>query len=292
MSRARKTIRAYIELARLSNIPTCFSNVLVGCAIGGLTDWSQWRTVLSVTVAIGLMYIAGMALNDALDHIIDRTQRPGRPIPSGRISVHGAYTFAGICIAIAIALLALLGVAALLLGSMLAITIILYNWLHKKFQSAALLMGCCRGLVYITAASAIAWPIDWTIAVTLAGALTVYISIVTFIAQTEVDATSTRRNRLALVLPIVLVLPAVLVRPETWSWAIIAACPTLTWLILAARLALSRPPNTKNAILTWLAGICLIDAFFLTLLDQPILALGALGCFVLTAIGHRYILGT
>ena len=35
MSRARESIRAYIELARLSNIPTCFSNVLVGCAIGG-----------------------------------------------------------------------------------------------------------------------------------------------------------------------------------------------------------------------------------------------------------------
>ena len=292
MNAARKTVRAYVELARLSNLPTCFSNVLVGCAIGGLTDWSQWQRVMSVTVAIGLMYITGMALNDALDHAIDRKQRPNRPIPSGRISVRGASTFAGICIAIAIALLASLGMAALLLGSVLAITIILYDWLHKKFQPAALLMGCCRGLVYITAAFALAGPIEWTTAVALAGALTVYISIVTFIAQTEVDATSTKRNSLALVLPIVLVLPAVVVRPETWSWAIIAAFPTLTWLILAARLALSRPPNTKNAILTWLSGICLIDAFFLTLLDQPILALGALGCFVLTAIGHRYILGT
>ena len=72
MNRARETIRAYIELARLSNIPTCFSNVLVGCAIGGLADWSQWRTVLSVTVAIGLLYVAGMALNDALDELTRR----------------------------------------------------------------------------------------------------------------------------------------------------------------------------------------------------------------------------
>ena len=292
MSRARKTIRAYIELARLSNIPTCFSNVLVGCAIGGLTDWSQWRTVLSVTVAIGLLYVAGMALNDALDHTIDRTQRPGRPIPSGRISVRGAYAFAGICFVIALALLALTSTRSLYAGLVLAITIILYDWLHKKFQPAALLMGCCRGLVYITAAAAIAWPIEWTIAVTLAGALTVYISIVTFIAQTEVDVTPVKRNRLALALPIVVFLPAILVRPETWSWAIIAAFLALTWLILAARHALARPPNTKSAILTWLTGICLVDALYLTLLDQPMLALGAIACFALTAIGHRYILGT
>ena len=119
-----------------------------------------------------------------------------------------------------------------------------------------------------------------------------YISIVTFIAQGEVDATSAKRNGLAVVLPIVVFLPAIVVRPETWSWAIIAAFPTVTWLILAARHALARPPHTKNAILTWLAGICLVDALYLTLLDQPILALGAVGCFALTAIGHRYILGT
>ena len=74
--------------------------------------------------------------------------------------------------------------------------------------------------------------------------------------------------------------------------AMAVAFPTLTWLILGARHALARPPNTTNAILTWLAGICLVDAFYLTLLDQPILALGAIGCFALTAIGHRYILGT
>ena len=292
MSRARKTIRAYIELARLSNIPTCFSNVLVGCAIGGLADWSQWRTVLSVTVAIGLLYLAGMALNDALDHTIDRKQRPSRPIPSGRISVRRAYAFAAICIAIALMLLAVTSTRSLYAGLVLSITIILYDYLHKKFQPAALLMGCCRGLVYITAAFAIAGPIDWTIAVTMAGALTVYISIVTFIAQAEVDGTPAKRNGLALVLPIVVFLPAIFVRPETWSWAIIAAFPTLTWLILAARRALARPPNTTNAILTWLAGMCLLDAFYLTLLDQPILALGAIACFALTTIGHRHILGT
>lgn len=292
MSGARKTIGAYVELARLSNIPTCFSNVLVGCAIGGLTDWSQWRTVLSVTVAIGLLYIAGMALNDALDHSIDRKQRPGRPIPSGRISLRLAYVFATICIAVALIVLALTSTQSLYAGLALAITITLYDYLHKRFKSTAILMGCCRGLVYITAAFAIAGPIDWAITVTLAGALTVYISIITFIAQGEVNATPAKRNGLAFVLPIVVLLPVIVVRPETWSWTIIAAFSTLTWLILAARHALARPPSTTSAILTWLAGICLVDALYLTLLDQPNLGLGAIGCFALTTIGHRYILGT
>ena len=35
VSDAGRTVRAYVELSRLSNIPTCLTNVLVGCAIGG-----------------------------------------------------------------------------------------------------------------------------------------------------------------------------------------------------------------------------------------------------------------
>ena len=57
-------------------------------------------------------------------------------------------------------------------------------------------------------------------------------------------------------------------------------------------LASSDPPRMRPAVMGWLSGICLADAYFLTLLDTPVLAVIAAACFVLTAIGHRHILGT
>ncbi len=291
MSRARETIRAYIELARLSNLPTCCSNVLVGCAIGGLTGWSEWKAIAGMTIAIGLMYIAGMALNDAVDHTFDRQQRPGRPIPSGRISIRAACIFTVICMALAISVIALMGAPALLLGLVLAVTIIVYDFLHKKIAASVVLMGLCRGLVYVTAA-AVAWPIDWTISLIFAGTVTIYISIVTLIARSEVAPTTGARRWLSITLVFIALAPAALVHSETWVRPAATALLVLAWLVLAARHALARPPRTKNAILNWLSGICLIDAFYLTLLDQPTFAVAALGCFVVTAIGHRYILGT
>ena len=292
MSWVPKTIGAYLELARLSNIPTCWSNVLVGCAIGGLSGWADWPTIAMMALAISLLYIAGMALNDAADHKVDRQQRSERPIPSGRVSLRAAYIFAGITMATAIGLLTTLGLASLLLGLLLAASIIAYDYLHKKFAASAALMGLCRGLVYLAAAAAVAWPLDWTISLTIAGALTVYITIITFIAQTEVGSTTGLRRRLGIALPLVVLLPTAFVRAESWSWTVVVAVLAVLWLTLAARHALAQPPRTKNAVLTWLSGICLIDAFYLTLLDRPQFAAAALGCFVLTAIGHRYILGT
>ena len=292
MNAARKTVRAYVELARLSNLPTCFSNVLVGCAIGGLSGWSEWKTIAGMTIAIGLLYIAGMALNDAVDHTFDRQQRPGRPIPSGRISIRAACIFTVICMTMAIGLITLMATPALLLGLMLAVTIIVYDFLHKKIAASVMLMGLCRGLVYVTAAAAVAWPIDWSITIIFAGTVTIYISIVTLIARSEAAPTAGARRWLSIMLPFIALAPAALVHSGTWVQPAATALLVLAWLVLAARHALARPARTKNAILNWLSGICLIDAFYLTLLDQPSFAVAALGCFVLTAIGHRYILGT
>jgi hypothetical protein len=45
-------------------------------------------------------------------------------------------------------------------------------------------------------------------------------------------------------------------------------------------------------VLGWLAGISLLDAFFLTLTPFPWLSLAALACFAVTVWGHRRIAGT
>ena len=95
MSSIGVTIRNYAELGRISNLPTCMTNVLVGCAIGAGGGAFDLPTVFGISLAIALFYVAGMALNDVADLEVDRIERPQRPIPSGRINRRSAGVFAG-----------------------------------------------------------------------------------------------------------------------------------------------------------------------------------------------------
>ena len=127
-------MRAWLELARLSNLPTLVTNVLVGAALGGLgggLDGIPWLAVSAVAAAVILFYTGGMAMNDIVDRDIDRQQRPGRPIPSGRITARDAAVFTVACFAMGVGLAALAGPPALLLALVLVAAIVMYNRSHK-----------------------------------------------------------------------------------------------------------------------------------------------------------------
>ena len=187
--------------------------------------------------------------------------------------------------------LAPFGRPALLLGGGLVAAIVAYDLLHKRFAAAALLMGVCRGLVYLLAAAAVGWPIDWTLAAWLAVPLAAYTISITVVARREASGRVGSRRWLALAMPLLVLAPIAGLRAQTW-WAVIAAVVLLGWLLRPVQLLFARSPRTVPAILSWLAGICLVDAFFLTLLGRPLVAAAAVGCFVLTAWGHRHVLGT
>lgn len=75
---------AVLELVRPLNGAIAGASALVGAAISGrpLAAWpAVGAAVASLAVASG-----ANALNDFFDRGIDRTNRPGRPIPSGRVS--------------------------------------------------------------------------------------------------------------------------------------------------------------------------------------------------------------
>ena len=56
-----------------------------------------WRMAGMAMVSVGL-YGFGMSLNDIIDRRRDRQISPGRPLPSGRVSLIGAH---GVCGALA-----------------------------------------------------------------------------------------------------------------------------------------------------------------------------------------------
>src|SRR5271155_112320 len=76
---------ALSQLIRLPNVLTAAADSLAGWLLGGgsLGEAGKWAPL---AIASMVLYAAGMALNDVFDVEIDRQERPGRPIPSGRVS--------------------------------------------------------------------------------------------------------------------------------------------------------------------------------------------------------------
>jgi 4-hydroxybenzoate polyprenyltransferase len=294
----RDTIVAWLELARLSNLPTVLTNVLVGIAAAATSpelagEAFAWSAVLPLFLALGLLYTSGMMLNDVADAHIDTRERPGRPIPSGRIRSNHALLAAIACMLAGTLLLIMAGTPPRLAFALPA-AIIAYDLAHRRFAASALFMGACRGLVYLVAAAALVPQLPQA-AWVLGGLVAVYTTVVTLISQREIGLPDTPRRVLSLV-PALIVVPALIAAGGHGadSFAItITAILAMAWLARAPVFILNDPPRTKDAVLTLLSGMCLLDLFFLTVLGAPAVAMVAAGaCFILTVLLHRRISGT
>ena len=286
-------LRSVAELARVSNLPTCISNVLVGCAAGAGQENLTWPPVMTVMVSVCLFYMGGMILNDVVDAQSDLLERPDRPIPSGRISRPIAMILAVAALVGALTVLLIRLPHAVLLAVGLAVMIVLYDLLHKRWAGAVMLMGACRGLVYITAAVAVGGAIGAAKPVLFfAGAMILYTIGLSLVARKETAAWIGPCRWVAIVMPVLIVLPAAKVQPAAWTWTVAAAAATFLWLARAGWWVLRARLKTMQAVLVWLSGMCLADMVWLCLLDRPLLAIAAAVCFIITALGHLSIKGT
>lgn len=288
-----QSIRNCLELSRLSNIPTVVTNVLVGVALVTTEPLPGAFTIVLIALAMILFYIGGMALNDVIDAPIDATERPERPLPSGRITKRATIIFTVTCFVIGLGIMVTFNRYALYMALGLVTMIVAYDLVHKKWAGSVVLMGLCRSLVYIGGAAAITWPLDWAIVAPASIALMLYIILLTIIARVESKTQPGRRVRLAYLLPLPVLVLFLFLPPGPVAWPLLSAFLMVAWLVASSAFHLNRtPPRIGGAVQGWLAGLCLIDAHVLALLDQPILMGIALFGFVLTLIGHRFIMGT
>lgn len=186
---------ALLRLARLSNAPTVASQCLAGAALGALAqsdagiDWIAFARSCGIVV---LAYVGGMILNDVLDEPVDRVERPGRPLPAKAIGRATAAAAAALCLGGALALAWWLGhPTEARLATALVIAAVLYDATHLFTAATTVLLGICRGLVYIVAATAQAdgpWTragLDGPIAIaTLVG---LYVTLFSLVARGEAD---------------------------------------------------------------------------------------------------------
>jgi 4-hydroxybenzoate polyprenyltransferase len=82
---------SYLKLFRLPFVFTAIADSAAGYLIASKTA-PQPRVLGLLALASAGLYAFGMAMNDVADRSRDKTLAPGRPLPSGRITLRGAVT--------------------------------------------------------------------------------------------------------------------------------------------------------------------------------------------------------
>ena len=178
-------LRAWFDLARAGNFPSVASNVLAALVLSSASGkaWPPGGILAAAILAGCLVYAGGATFNDVADAEFDRRHRPERAIPRNLVSRGGAAWIAAVEMLLGLGLLVFLHASALW-ATALAVTILAYDWIHKRWIGSVVLMAGCRVLLAVTIASlpghfagtAFTW---WV------GALFVYIVSLSLIARWE-----------------------------------------------------------------------------------------------------------
>ncbi len=267
-------LRTVLVLGRTSNLPTVWTNVLAGWFLaGGSWDWQIGWLILGVSA----LYFGGMTLNDAFDVNWDRKHAPERPVPSGAISERGVWILAIVWMVGGVAVVVAFTHAGLGWLAGLVAAILLYDWSHKKWPGAMWVMGACRTLVYLVAGSSSTSEAPTLAAVgTMGVGLGFYVAAITLLAKGErkkVERQSTGILPFLLLLtPLLLVVLDFALREKLTFQApvfplVIVGCGVVfaVWCIRLGRRRLSN--NIGHGVTTLLAGICVVDALYLSLVD-------------------------
>jgi 4-hydroxybenzoate polyprenyltransferase len=290
--------KTLLELGRVSNLPTVWSNVLCGGALSGAA-----LALLPLAVA-GLsgsfFYVGGMFLNDAFDAEIDARERPERPIPSGRatrreVTALGAgLLLAGVLLLAGGAAFGLTPAGALwpLAGLATALAVVLYDRFHKGVVWSPLVMGACRAGLYLLGALALVRvPTSFTLAA--AAALLLYVVGLTHIARFETASAVGRLWPTAfLFVPLALTLGSAKSSAEFEPIAVLALVASTAWTLRALSFARRGGKQIGTAVVSLIAGISLVDALFAAFSGARAVAAISLLLALLTLAGQKKIRGT
>ncbi|MES2598947.1 MAG: UbiA family prenyltransferase [Verrucomicrobiota bacterium] len=303
-------IRPWLELARISNLPTVWTNVTAGWLLTGGQIGSP--VLLWMLLAGSLLYTGGMILNDAADVKFDREHRKERPIPSGKVSAFAAWTVglgmlaAGWCVAVLVAG-ASIGITTALVGC-----ILFYDLYHKPWSGAVWVMGMCRVLLMLMAAlphNPGCFPRDsWSPSLVQIMALGLggYIVGLTMVARLE-SRKGSASSRQRLFAHALLGMPAIsyaviLIRWGNFKPLSILAdfTPLLLWIVpgvfllwvtFAMRVMRQGGPAIGRAVGLLLAGIPIVDALSVSLISLP-LAFGFVALAPVLRLWQRWIAAT
>jgi 4-hydroxybenzoate polyprenyltransferase len=278
-------LRAWLELARISNLPTVWTNVTAGWLLAGgdlkdpLLAW--------LLLAGSLLYTGGMILNDAADARFDREHRKERPIPGGRVPLMTAWLVGLGMLGVGWLLAVFAGDASQVITAALVACILFYDLYHKPWSGAVWVMGLCRVLLFLMGGVAcqsgfcMPW---WLFPAPFAVALGAYVVGLTLVARSEAGGAAVPHlhatlARLLLWTPLLLAVAAFAERGH-WRTVLILAdfSPLLplvlwglflAWTLRAMKVMKRGGSAIGQAVGLLLAGIPLVDALAVSQVSLP-----------------------
>ncbi|MCB1277264.1 UbiA family prenyltransferase [Prosthecobacter sp.] len=274
-------MRPWLHLARISNLPTVWTNVTAAWLLAGgaLADARLCWLIL----AGSLLYTGGMILNDAADVKFDRAHRKERPIPSGQVSL-GAVWGVGVAMLVVGFGIAIFAGANVWITLGLVAAILFYDLYHKPWPGSVVVMGACRMLLYLMAASVLAKTV-----------LPAAIALGCYVVGLSLAARSGGRGPALWLLwaPVLSLLTGPIGR---WSWdsalpIAILIVPAVFALLAVSAMIRLRSSRIDAAVGLLLAGIPVVDAMAV-LTTQPVLALGFVALAPLLRLWQRWVAAT
>ena len=141
-------IRAFAELTRPANVVTALSDIMAGLAIVGFVfgrlDY-QFYPALFLGISSMCLYAGGVVFNDVFDHELDRTERPERALPSGRIKRSEAIIGGILLLALGIFLAFWQSRLSGIVAVFITLFALFYDWKGKHMRIfGPINMGLCR----------------------------------------------------------------------------------------------------------------------------------------------------
>ena len=271
-----KSLLPYAQLVRLPNVFTAMADIVLGYLVM-LGLGARFGAFVCLLIASTLLYWAGMVWNDYFDLAEDRRDRPGRPLPSGRVAVStavwlGIGFFAG---GVLFAFLADLQAERLhyvstSIAVCLVVAILLYDGALKETIVGPFVMGGCRFLNILLGLSVIGdFPPVWGLL--LATVVGFYVTGVTLFARTEAKTSNPADLKMAAAviagsLVLALAVPAL----AQSRGADVTASPLFPYLLVVFAFVLGLavvpairspvPIRVQSAVKRALLGLVVLDA--------------------------------
>ncbi len=252
---AKSVLNTLFVLARISNLPTIWSNCIAGWLLAGGGDVGK---ILNLCFGVSCLYIGGMFMNDACDVDFDKIHRPERPIPSGKIKERTVWLISFSLLVLGVVSISHISKGTAFISELLLGVIILYNTVHKHIGFSPVIIAVCRLLLYPLGATVGSGFLEGYV---LWGAIALALYVIGFSYIAKYENITGHYLNSSIILIFVPIGLALIVNDEGFRIrSIIIAIGVIFYLIMSIRhLSTQKPADTQKAVSMLIAGIILID---------------------------------
>jgi 4-hydroxybenzoate polyprenyltransferase len=262
-------LKEYLLLIRLPNVFTVPSNILAGYFATITVAEADSVHLVALVISSGLLYIAGIILNDYFDIEIDKRERPFRPLPSGNISKRHALSIAIIALLIANTISLLLGPTSFALSLALTLAIIAYDYRLKHGLLGPFAMGAARLLNVIFGASLVLPYLSnhsYGIVGAAAASLFLYTIAITILSKKE--AGNERPNSILVFLIVFSVISTLaalgLLVQLQWAFLLNLSIFATVMIVTFKQHLMKEVPSVQKAVRNMVISIIILDSVFVT----------------------------